>query len=71
MYHVHAWYLRKPEEGIRPHETRITDNESHHMDVGIPGPLQEQHMLLTIEPSFQPQKSHTSQGPWLEFFAHV
>jgi hypothetical protein len=45
VYHMHAWYVWKPEEGIGSREsagiTVVIETNS--------GPLQEQQVLLTTE----------------------
>jgi hypothetical protein len=57
--HVHAWCLQWPEQGVRSPGAGITD----HCEPPCrcwelnPGPLQEQPVLLTTEPSFQLPKS--------------
>jgi hypothetical protein len=32
--YIYAWYLRKQEEGVRAHETTVTDIVSHHVGAG-------------------------------------
>ena len=55
MYHVCAWCLWWPEEGIGSPGTGVTD--SCELPCGCwelnPGPLEEQSVLLTTGPSLQ------------------
>jgi hypothetical protein len=53
---VCAWCYQKTEEGIRSTETEVTDAYEPPCWYQEPnlGPLQEEHALLTTEPSLQP-----------------
>lgn len=51
QYHVHAWYLRRPEDGIRYHETGVTDSSEsacRFLELN-PGSLEDQLVFLTTE----------------------
>jgi hypothetical protein len=52
-YHLHVWCPWRPEEGIGSLRTGVMDGcESLcGFQESNPGPLQEQHVLLTTEPS--------------------
>lgn len=51
QYHVHAWCLKRPEDGIRYHETGVTD--SCESACGFwelnSGSLEDQLVFLTTE----------------------
>jgi hypothetical protein len=53
FYHMCAWYLERPTEGIRSPETEVTDGSELPCVCLNWGSLQEQYMLLSTEPSFQ------------------
>lgn len=50
--HVFAWCLQRPEGGMGSPKSKVAD-DCHTGTVWNPGPLQEQQVFLTIEPSFQ------------------
>ena len=55
MHCVHAWYLQKPEEGTGSLGTGVKEDcqpQGERWKLN-PGPLQEQPVLLTAEPSLQ------------------
>lgn len=54
---MHAWCLWRPEEGVQSSETRISHScePLYGCSESIQDPLQEQPVLLTTEPSRQPQ----------------
>ena len=55
VYHVQALCLWKSEEGLRAIGTGVSDGCGPPMVLGTElGPLQEQQVLLTAEPSLQP-----------------
>lgn len=51
-------YIQRPEEGVRPHRDEITGGwwQAARQECWEPkpGPLKEQHTLLTIKPSLYP-----------------
>ena len=49
VYHIHAWYLKRPVKGTGSPGTGVIDS----CDPPKPGPLQEQGVLLTAEPPLQ------------------
>lgn len=54
MYHIYAWCSLNPEEGTRNLELKLNIVVNHHMGPGNwTGPLQEQPVHLTMEPSLQ------------------
>ena len=56
VYHMCALCLWKSGGGIRSPETRVTDGCEPTAVLGIElGPLEEQYMILTTEPSPQPK----------------
>ena len=56
VHRLHARYLQRPEVGVRSPVTGVPDGSE--LPCGYweldPGPLEEQPMLLTTEPSLQP-----------------
>lgn len=56
MYHMHAWCLQRTDKGIGSLEPGITDGCEPRCGCWElnPSPLQEQHAILTAEPSLQP-----------------
>lgn len=53
VYHIYAWCPRRPKEGLRTHGPGVTD--SYDLSCGCwksnPGPVDEEPVLLTAEPS--------------------
>ena len=60
VYHVCAWCLRRSEDGIRSPGTGVKSGCESPCGCWVLklGPLQEQHVLLSTEPSLQPQGGH-------------
>lgn len=60
VYYIHAWYLWKPEEGVRSPGTGVTivcEPACQGWELNL-GPQHEQPMLLTMVPFLQPQGFH-------------
>lgn len=77
VHQVYAWYLQRPEEGIGSHGISNTDGCERPCEYWEPnpGPLQEQHLLLTADPALRLQNNSQdsvfalvmivySLGPW-------
>ncbi|EDL01779.1 mCG144933, partial [Mus musculus] len=66
-------YLWRPEEGVRSLETRVTGSseQSGGYWESNPGPLDEQPVLLTTEPSLSPLESCCCSVTFIYLFIYL